>query len=144
VTVRIVNATDESPPKNVKVLVSGINGKEETREEAHFKLITKPNTPDLRLVTDAKGEAQFQLPNPVPAYVYVRAELSRQLWDCTCLFRVPTEQVTQKGLMFATYDNESSRSKTSIQPKPGEVLICLTPTPRWEHLFYPLFRDYRL
>jgi hypothetical protein len=140
VTVRIVNATNESPLKNEKVFVPGINGKEETQDEAHFKLITKPNTPDLRLVTDVKGEAQFQLPNLVPAYVYVRAELSRPLWDCTCLFRVSTEQVTQKGFIVTTYDNERSRSKTSIQPKLGEVLIRLTPTPWWERLFYPLFR----
>src|SRR5208282_9129 len=123
VIVRIVNATNESPLKNEKVSVSGISGKEETREEADRKLITKPTTPDLRLVTDAKGEAKFELPKPFPAYIYVRAEVSGPLWDCTCLLRVSTEQVTQKGFMVTTDDNESSRSKTPIQPKPGEVLI---------------------
>ncbi len=144
VIIHIVNAKNESPLKNEKVSISGISGKEETREEADRKLITKPTTPDLHLVTDAKGEAQFKLPKPVPAYIYVRAEVSGPLWDCTCLLRVSTEQVTQKGFMVTTHGNESARSKTSIQPKPGEVLIRLTPTSWWERVFYPFLRDYRL
>lgn len=141
VMVRIVNATNERPLNKQKVSVSGISGKEETQEEARRKLITKPTTPDLRLVTDAKGEAQFELPKRVPAYIYVRAEVSGPLWDCTCLLRVSTEEVIQKGFMVTTHDNEGSRSKTSIQPRPGEILFRLRPTPWWVRVLWPLLKD---
>jgi hypothetical protein len=140
VTIRIVNVTNESPVKKQKVSVSGISGKEETLEEARRKLVTKPTTPDLLLVTDAHGEAQFELPKTAPAYFYVRAEVSGPVWDCTCMVRVSTEDVVQKGFMVSPGDHEGSRSKPSIQPKAGEILFRLRPTPWWVRVLWPLVR----
>lgn len=144
VKIRIVNASNESPVKKQKVSVSGISGKEETQEEAHRKLLTKPTTPDLRLVTDAQGEAQFELPKTAPAYFYVRAELSGPVWDCTCLVRVSTEGVMQKGFMVSPHEDEGSGSKPSIRLKPGEILFRLRPTPWWVRVLWPLLIDHRL
>jgi hypothetical protein len=145
VIVRIVNATNESPVKKQKVSVSGIGGKEETQEEAHRKLITKPTTPDLRLVTDDQGEAQFKLPKTASAYFYVRAELSGPVWDCTCLVRVSTEDAMQKGFMVSSpHGGEGLRGKPSIQPKPAEILFHLRPTPWWVRVLWPLLIDHRL
>jgi hypothetical protein len=143
VRVRIVDSTNERPLDKQKVSVSGINGKERTQEEARRRLITKPTTPDLRIVTDAQGEAQFELPKPVPAYIYVRAEVSGPLWDCTCLLRVSTEELIQKGFVVTTDDNESSRRKSPIQPNPGEILLRLRPTPWWMRVLWPLLIDHR-
>jgi len=140
VRIRIVNVANESPVKKQRVSVSGIGGKEETLEEAIRKLITKPTTPDLRLVTDAQGEAQFELPKTAPAYFYVRAELSGPVWDCTCMVRVSTEDVMQKGFTVSSPYDEGSRSKPSIQANPGEVLFRLRPTPWWVRVVWPLLR----
>jgi hypothetical protein len=145
VRIRIVNGTDETPVKDQRVSVSGISGKEETQQEANRQLLTKPTTPDLRLVTDARGEAQFELPKPAPAYFYVHAELSGPVWDCGCLVRVSTEEVMQKGFMVVNpHDNKGSRTKPSIQPKPGEILFNLTPTQWWVRVLWPFLTDHRL
>lgn len=93
VRIRLVNVANLRPVKKQTIAVSGIIGKEETRREADRKLLTKPLTPDLRVVTDAEGEAQFELPKPAPAHFYVRAELSGPVWDCPCLASVSTEDV---------------------------------------------------
>jgi hypothetical protein len=143
VKIRIVNVTHESPVQKQEVFVSGIGAKEETQEEARRKLLTKPATPDLRLVTDAKGEAQFELPKPAPAYFYVHAKLSGPLWDCTCFVRVSSEDVMQKGfLIVSPHDDKGARSKPSIQPKPGEILFRLTRTQWWVRVLWPFLTDH--
>jgi hypothetical protein len=135
VQIRIVNVANERPVTKQKITVAGISGKEDSQQEARRKLITKPTTPDLRLVTDDNGDAQFELPKPAPLHFYVRAELSGPLWDCSCLVRVSTEEVIQKGVMFSF---EGLRNKPRIQPKPGEILFRLRATSRWVRVLWPL------
>jgi hypothetical protein len=142
VKIRIVNATNENPVKNQKVSISGISGKGDTQEQDRRKLLTKPTTPDLRLITDANGEAQFELPKPAPDSFYVRAELGVPLWDCTCLVRVSTEEVMQKGFMTTSRGNKGSPTDRSIHSKPGEILFRLRPTPGWVRILWPLLIDH--
>jgi hypothetical protein len=142
VKIRIVNATNENPVKNQKVSISGISGKGDTQQEDRRKLLTKPTTPDLRLITDGNGEAEFELPKPAPDSFYVRAELSVPLWDCTCLIRVSTEEVMQKGFMTTSHGNKGSPANRPIQPKAGEILYRLRPTPGWMRIFWPLLVDH--
>jgi hypothetical protein len=142
VKIRIVNVTNENPVKNQKVSISGISGTGDTQEQERRKLLTKPSTPDLRLTTDANGEAQFELPKPAPDSFYVRAELSAPLWDCTCLVRVSTEEVMQKGFVTTPRGDKGSSINRSIQPKPGEILYRLRPTPGWVRIFWPLLLDH--
>ena len=138
VIIRIVNVTNESPVRNQYVYISGINGKVLSEQEERRKLLTKPISPELRLVTDSNGEAQFELPKPAPAYFYVRAVLSIPRWDCTCVVRVPTEEVMHKGFMTGSPYAERTPAKKSIQPKPGEILFGLRPTPWWWRILYPI------
>jgi len=135
VKIRIVNATNESPAKSHTVSISGISGNGDTEAEEKRKLLTKPTTPDLRLVTDANGEVQFELPKPAPAYFFVRPELSAPVWDCTCLLRVSTEELMQKGLVTR---NAYAGGNPSIQSKPGEILFRLKPLPLWARVLWPL------
>jgi hypothetical protein len=145
VRIRIVNATDERPLRKQNVSVSGISGNEAPQEAADRKVLANPPTPDLRLVTDAKGEAQFELPRPAPAYFYVHAELSGPVWDCFCSVRVSTEDVMQKGFMVVTsYNDKGAHSSPSIGPRPGEVLFDLTPTKWWVRVLWPFLTDHRL
>jgi len=138
VVVRIVNAKNERPMRNRPIYIFGISGKVATDRDERYKLITKHISPDLKLMSDANGEAQFQLPKPAPVYFYVRAVLSGPRWDCTCLLRVATVEVMQKGFMVRSPWAEHTRTGTSIQPKPGEVLFALRAMPWWLQVLYPL------
>jgi hypothetical protein len=69
-------------------------------QRTHRSSFDKHAAPDMRLVTDANGEAHFDLPNRAPDHFYVHAELDGPVWDCTCLVRVVTEEVLRKGLQL--------------------------------------------
>jgi len=141
VTIRVVNVTNESPVRNQPVYIWGISGKmalaeDERRERSKLR---NAISPELSLMTDAHGEAQFELPKPAPAYFYVRAVLSDPHWDCTCVERVSTEELLQKG--FVTLSPYAERWKPKpIQPKAGEVLFALRPLPLWFRVFWPLLK----
>jgi hypothetical protein len=138
VTVRLINATDGRPVGGEKVLVSGIKGGGDTREEALHKLIRKPTSPDLTLITDAQGAIQFDLPKAPPTDFYVRADLHHPAWDCTCFVMISTEKVMHNGVLFGPHED------TTIQPQPGEILFRLRPTPVWMRVFWPFLVDHRL
>jgi hypothetical protein len=142
VIIRIVNVTNENPIRNQHVYIWGISGKialEEDEQRERGKLLTNAISPELSLITDAKGEAQFELPNPAPAYFYVRAVLSEPHWDCTCVKRVSTEEVLQKGFVMVSPYAERWKPKP-IQPKSGEVLFAVRPLPLWVRFFWPLVK----
>jgi len=144
VTIRIVNATNGTPIRNQKISISGINGDSSKPDEQRHKLLTKPTTPDLQLVTDDMGEANFQLPNPARANFFVRPELKAQVWDCVCLSEVSTEEVMQKGIVVWNAYAEVRGAKPSPQPRPGEILFHLRPNPMWVRVLWPLLIDHRL
>ena len=141
VSIRLVNFTNESPVSNQRVYVSGISGKAAMNDmDERLKLIREPRTADLSLVTDTLGRAGFDLPKPAPAYFYIRAALSGPHWDCTCVVRVSTEEVVQKGFVVLSSYGARGKPKSPIQPKSGEVLFALRPTPLWVRLLWPLLK----
>ena len=104
-------------------------------------MLDKHAAPDVRLVTDANGEAHFDLPNPAPNHFYIHAELAGPVWDCPCLVRVVTEDVLRKGLLIRNAEDERSPGKLQAQPTPGEILFRLKPLPWWAHVLWPLVKD---
>jgi hypothetical protein len=141
VSIRLVDLRNESPVRNQRVYVSGISGKAVTNEEdERSKLIKKPFTADLTLMTDATGRASFDLPKPAPAHFYIRAALSGPHWDCTCLVRVSTEELMHKGFLVLSPYAEKERPKPPIQPKSGEVVLAIRPTPLWVRFLWPLLK----
>lgn len=139
VAIPIVNATNHEPVKSVQIYVSGIAGKPGGDLEERLRLVRKPITTDLSLTTGANGEVEVRLPKPAPAQFFVRAMLSGRDWDCTCLVTVSTNEVMQKGRLVTSPSREREPPPT-IQPKPGEVLFALTPTPWWVRLLWPLLK----
>lgn len=137
VCIRIVNEADKRPLENQQVLILGITsfaaGKNVQRE-----MTVKPIKYDLRLSSDANGEAQFELPKPAPEYFYVRAVLSGPVWDCPCAVRVSTRELVQKGLTIRNAPAEAAHTRPPIQPKPRQVLFSVRPTPLWERILYPI------
>ena len=138
VSIRLVNLTNDSPVGNQRVYISGISGTAINERDERLKLIIKPFTADLILVTDTAGRAGFDLPKPAPAYFYIRAALSGPHWDCTCLVRVSTEEVVQGGRVVLSPYAAKGKPKPAIQPKSGEILFALRPMPWWVRFLWPL------
>jgi hypothetical protein len=136
VTIRVVNP-DGTPFRNKQVYISGLSAQAASFDEERLKLTGKPIRADLSLLTDSNGETAFDLPSPPPAYIYVRPVFSERVWDCTCLIRVPTDKVLQKGYIFVS-STARKKAKPSIQPKVGEVLFVMSRTPLWWQLLYPI------
>jgi hypothetical protein len=141
IKIRLVNSTNGSPVTNLKIFVFGISGKADGQPEDPQKFLGKHATTDQRLVTDTNGEAHFDLPNPAPDHFYIHAELDGPVWDCTCLVRVVTEEVLQKGQIIRNSQEGRSPGKLSTQPKPREIVFRLKPTPWWVRVVWPLFLE---
>jgi hypothetical protein len=137
VTIRLINL-NETPFQNKQVYVSGSSAQAASLKEEHLKLTGKPIRADLSLLTDAKGETAFDLPNPPPAYVYVRPVFSKRVWDCDCFARISTDELLHKGYIVMSPSAASMKAKPSIQPKGGEVWFVMRRTPLWWQLLYPI------
>jgi hypothetical protein len=135
VTVRIVNAEDGKPVAAHKILISGINGKSYTPDQARQNLTVKHGSADATLVTDAQGRVQFDLPADPPPSFYVRAVLRPPVWDCSCVVTVHTEELLRKGLWFGSRDDASS------ELRPGEIIFRIRPNPLWVRVFWPFLVD---
>ena len=136
VTIRLINL-NERPFQNKQVYVSGLSAQTASLKEEHLKLTGKPIRADLSLLTDSKGETAFDLPNPPPAYVYVRPVFSERVWDCSCLIRVPTEELLHKGFIF-TSPAALKKPKPSIQLKAREIWFVMGRLALWFQLLYPV------
>jgi len=131
-----VTDVNEKPFRNKQVYISGLTTQGAAREE-RLKLTGKPIRADLSLVTDSKGETAFDLPSPAPAYVYIRPVFSERVWDCSCLIRVPVDELLLKGFIFVS-STGFKKKKPSLQAKAGEVLFVMRQTPLWWQLLYPI------
>jgi len=140
VSIRLVKIGDESPVRNQRLYVSGIGGTPTNERDERLRLVNEPSTADLSLVTDTMGRAAFELPKHAPAYFYIRAALSTPHWDCTCVVRLSTEEVADRGFVVLTPYAARWKRNQLIQPKAGEVLFVLRPLPLWFRLFFPVLK----
>jgi len=137
VTVRVVNL-DGTPFTDKQVYVSGLSAQATTMHDEWLKLTKKPIRADLSLTTDGKGETTFDLPKPVPAYIYVRPVFSKRVWDCNCFVRIPTDELLQKGYITGSPYDPRKESKPVIQPEARELVFVMRRTPLWWQLLYPI------
>lgn len=90
----------------------------------------------LSLETDAKGEAQFGLPEPAPAHIWVQVRLTSEHWHCGCMALATTQDVIQKGMS----DSESTTSIKNARAEPRIILFLARPFTLLERLLYPLMK----
>jgi hypothetical protein len=135
VTIRVIHLNGV-PFKNKQVYISGLSAKATSEHAERLKLTRRPIRADLSLLTDNKGEAAFDLPNPAPAYVYVRPVFSERVWDCTCFISVPTDRLLQKGIRIIK--SNERKNAPLIQPKAEEILFVMGRTPWWWWLIYDI------
>jgi hypothetical protein len=137
VTVRVVNL-DGTPFSNKQVYVSGLSAQATTMRDEQLKLTKKPIRADLSLTTDGNGETTFDLPQPAPAYIYVRPVFSERVWDCSCLVRIPTDELLQKGYITGSPYDAHKKPKPVIQPEARKLVFVMRRTPLWWQLVYPI------
>jgi hypothetical protein len=99
-------------------------------------LLNNHAAPDLRLITNANGETQFDLRNPAPDHFYIEAKLSIPVWDCNYPVQVVTEEILKTGQTISNSQEDRSPGKFSTQSKAGEIVFRLKPTPWWVRVFW--------
>ncbi len=102
---------------------------------------TAPPKYDSRLIleTDANGVAQFTLPQPPPAHLWVGAGLPSQYWFCSCNTREfeLTQEVIDKGI-GGRLDSKSSKVPDA---KPGQIVFDARPYNLFYRILYPLLKE---
>jgi hypothetical protein len=126
ITVRVVNLANNKPVKNARIYVNGFS------ETAHGKW------EDLNIMTATNGEASLPLPKSAPVHFYIFASLPDSHWGCTCVVRVDTDEVMQKGKVIVS---TTHRHERAFPPTPSELLLALRPLPWWVRVLAPLERE---
>jgi hypothetical protein len=96
---------------------------------------------NLRLETDANGEAQFRLPESPPANLVTQVRLTSEHWHCFCMAIVATRDLIQMGIVVQPSGHESTTSATNAKAEPGVILFLSRPFTFLERLFFPFVKD---
>jgi hypothetical protein len=92
---------------------------------------------NLQLETDANGEMEFRLPEPVPVHLSVQVHPISERWHCGCLALAATQDLIHKGIVQASGQGPAINSKT----EPGVILFLVRPFTFFERLLYPLMKE---
>jgi hypothetical protein len=131
ITVRIVNDKNGHALPGQKISVSLFYGKGETAPEKYDS--------KLSLETDANGVAQFTLPQPPPAHLWVGAGLPSRYWFCSCATNAftATQELMEKGIV-GRLDSKSSKVPDA---KPGQIVFVARPYNLFFRILYPLLKE---
>jgi len=129
VAVRVVNANNGQPLQGRQVSVSLLYEKGEPVPEKYDA--------NLSLLTDAKGEVHFALPNPAPAHISAQVHMPDS-WRCACGILAPTEELIHSGIVAPGVT--AGKPATAAKAVPGEILFSAGPLSFWERLLYPFVK----
>ncbi len=131
IRIRVINVNNGHPVPRQNVSVG----------PAYAKIEKAPAMYDanLRLETDANGEAQIRLPEPSPAHLVAQVYLTSEHWHCGCLALVATQDLIQKGIVQVS-GPESTVSAANAKAEPGVILFLVRPFTFLERLLYPLMK----
>jgi hypothetical protein len=131
ITVRIINDRNGRALPGQKISVSLFYEKGEAAPQKY--------DPRLSLETDANGVAQFTLPEPPPAHLWVGAGLPSQYWFCSCNTAAfaGTQEVIEKGIV-GRLDSKSSNVPNA---EPGQIVFVARPYNLFERIMYPLLKE---
>ena len=121
VTVRVFNARNDQPLASEVVEVQFMG--------------TEASSSPVQLITDAKGEAHFKIPNHTE-HIDLRVVLRSGHWDCGCWVMADTKQV-QQGIVAYT----PVKGREAPATKPNEILIMARPLNFIERLLWPLVKQ---
>lgn len=133
IRVRIVNAANGHPLQKLQVSISLLYGSGEVAPSDSSRL--------MHSETDAKGEARFELPKPLPTHLSAQVRLSSEHWRCACGALLSTQEVLQKGFAGAQAGEGSKRVSIPTTAEPGEILFVARPLTFVERLLYRLEKE---
>lgn len=93
-----------------------------------------------RLETNVNGEAEFRLPDPVPAHLGIQVRLTSEHWHCWCVVLVATQDLLRTGIVESA-DVETKASAAAAKAEPGVILFRARPFTFLERLLYPLVKE---
>jgi hypothetical protein len=93
----------------------------------------------LHLETDSKGEAQFSIPEPAPAHLFVHVALTSEHWHCGCGFMGATDSVVHNGIRQDLPAKSKSTPRAKVEP--GYIVFVARPFSLVEKLLYPLEKE---
>jgi hypothetical protein len=127
VKIRVINSNNDRPLAKQSISVNLLydTGQKVPAEYAA----------NLLLEADVNGEAQFRLPEPTPAHLWVRLYLTSERWRCDCAALITTEGVLQKGIVKALLPANKAKAE------PGAILFLVRPFTFLERLLYPLIKE---
>ena len=131
IRIRVINVNNGHPVPRQSVSVGLAYAKSEKAPAMYDA--------NLRLETDANGEAQIRLPEPFPAHLVAQVRLTSEHWHCGCVALVATQDLIQKGIVQAS-GPESTGSATNAKAEPGVILFLARPFTFLERLLYPLVK----
>jgi hypothetical protein len=130
ITVRIINDKNGHALPGQKISVSLFYGKGEAAPQKYDS--------KLSLETDANGVAQFTLPQPPPAHLWVGAGQPSQYWFCQCNTGLErTQEIIEKG-SGGRLDSKSSKVPDA---KPGEIVFDARPYSLFLRILSPLLKE---
>jgi hypothetical protein len=132
-TVRVINIHNGRPLQKEKVSFDLLYDKGE-RTPAIFE-------PNLSGETDAKGEAQFQIPDPAPLHFSVMVHLTSEYLRCGCWVMGATQDLIQRGIVGPKPSAKLEKSDAAVKAAPGELLILAGPMSFLERLLYPITKE---
>lgn len=104
-------------------VINGKNGRALRKQAVSVQFFyEKPPgvSPPLNIETDSNGEAQFNLPDPIPPHLNVRVTLTSEHWHCACGLMANTETVVHKGVVEIA--PEKTKTSTALaNPEPGHI-----------------------
>lgn len=130
VTIRVIDADSKHPLQKQQVTVSLYD--EGKNNPSNYE-------GDLAFTTDAKGEAHFALPEPVPGHLWVEIHLPQRKWWCPCQAFFATQELIQNGIVKSQHDER--HPSPAIKAKLGEIIFAARKIPLWLQLLYPLYKE---
>jgi hypothetical protein len=132
IKIRIINGKNGQPLPKQQVSVSLLYNKKIEDSPAKYDAL-------LHLETDAKGVAQFTLPEPLPEHLSAGVHLTSEHWrGCA----VPALVVTKDLIRDGTVQGQALATFTTpVKAEPGEILFIARPFTFFEKLFSPLLKE---
>jgi hypothetical protein len=122
--VRVLNATDSKGIAKQQISISYIY--EKGQGQASGGVVASQ--------TNAQGEAEFTIPNPLPSRVSIHVKADDRHWRCACLALVATNDLLQTGFLGP------AGAQNKAKARPREAIFTLIPLSFWERLLYPLVK----
>jgi len=139
ITVRIINEKNGRALQGQDISVSLSYGRGEGVPQDSNSHLQKDANLNFHVKTDANGVAQFSLPQPQPARLWVGAGLPSEYWFCACATRAfaNTQEVIERGIT-GRLDSKSSKVPDA---KPGEIVFVARPYNLFYRLMAPLLKE---